>query len=207
MLVPIPVDYFLGYHIDDRKKYIGGSDIPAIMDADKYGKTTAQVIAHKQDTHSYTDISTLDHVQRGILAEPIARQIANDFLGTDFVPTFIGHSTKPYLGGNVDGYCAKSFQILEIKTTGEKSHKEFMNNKVVPSHHNVQLQFYLGLFLSHFENDPILYSEAAQTVRGVYVNYRPESMSFGMTYVDPDLDMIKSIINRADQVWDLVINK
>lgn len=191
------------HYIDDRKKYIGGSDIAAIMGADKYGNTKMQVIAHKADKYSPPSRENQPQIRRGIEAEPIARSMVNELLGTDFKPVFVGHKNKPYAGGNLDGYCEKTFQMLEIKTSGEKQHNDFKDLKIVPYHHELQIQYYMALILSHYLDSKELREEAYKTLRCVYVDYRPEDNSLAMTYVEPNIDLHMKIMDEVDNVFRL----
>ena len=98
----------------DRSKYLGGSDIPAIMGKDKYGNTLEKVYSHKTGFYSPKDISNLPHVRRGIDAEPHARKMLNEIYETTFSEIFVKHADYNFMGGNLDGYSKELGAMLEI---------------------------------------------------------------------------------------------
>lgn len=95
---------------DEREKYIGGSDIPAILNLSAF-KTRWQLLLEKAEL-SESDFEGNVYTEYGNTMEPLIREHINKVYQTEYKPAT---KISGDLRGNTDGYDGKS--ILEIKTT------------------------------------------------------------------------------------------
>lgn len=123
----------------DRDKYVGGSDIPAIMNISPF-KTRWQLLLEKAEpaTNWFPKSDTTREIEYGNTMEPKIRAYMNSiFDGPAFYPNqrIVGD-----LRANVDGWDGEGV-ILEIKTTSV-IHQKVRNYK----YYVVQLLFYMMVY-------------------------------------------------------------
>ena len=118
----------------DRDKYIGGSDIPIIMNISSF-RTRWELLLEKAGLET-SDFEGNRYTEYGNVMEPKIRDHINEAWKRKFKP-----ATKIIndLRGNTDGYDGKS--ILEIKTTSRVG--ETLSDY---KHYLVQLLFYMYLY-------------------------------------------------------------
>lgn len=106
----------------ERARGIGGSEI-AVLTGDSPWMTPFQLWEYKTSKKDSKDISSLSHIQRGILGEKIARAKLTD----KYIPyTWVIENT-PYRCSD-DGYNKELNQMLEIKCMSASAHEEFKDN-------------------------------------------------------------------------------
>ena len=117
----------------DREKYIGGSDIPAIMGISPF-KTRWQLLCEKAELVE-NEFEGNRYTEYGNILEPQIRAYINKMYKTKFAPS---QKIKGDLRANTDGFNGDS--VLEIKTTSQV-HNTLEGYKL----YLVQLLFYMQL--------------------------------------------------------------
>lgn len=119
---------------ENRRKFVGGSDVPIILGLSKY-KSQFELAKEKVglapqifDGNEYTVY--------GQVMEPQIRDYINAINGTNFVPDTTINKEK-YIRGNCDGADYDEQLLLEIKTHGKKPSIDV---------YEVQIQIYLHEF-------------------------------------------------------------
>ncbi len=120
--------------VQDRGKYIGGSDIPILMEISPF-KRRWDLLMEKVFPENRQEI-TSPQIEYGNEMEPVIRDYVNEYLGKNFVPDV---KIVDDLRGNCDGLETDS--ILEVKTTSQ-IHSDVAGYK----HYIVQLLFYMDLY-------------------------------------------------------------
>ena len=171
--------------LGDRKKYIGGSDIASILGISPY-KTSYQLRLEKTGKVESKDISNLPHVRRGIVAEPIARDLVNKKLGREFKALrMVG--AEPWMVANVDGIDSKG--LLEIKTMSLDKHNEVASGKI-PPYYECQLEWYCAI---------------SEKESCVFASYRPEDGTLNMMTYWTNKELQNRILQEARAFWNHII--
>lgn len=131
--------------IENRKGYIGGSDIGTIMGVNQW-KSPYTLWAEKTGLIEAEDISDKDAVWFGVMEEDI---IAKRFtmkteLKVKKSNYAYGCKEYPYLRGHVDRIAAKGKWGLEIKTTSSWNKTKYDEGEI-PEAHYWQCMFYMFL--------------------------------------------------------------
>lgn len=122
----------------DRAKWIGGSDLPTILEfegATKYGHTWEKLVLSKLNM-SENEFTGNEHTAYGSTMEPIIRDYLNKKYSTEFKEDTRYDYDRGYRA-NCDGYDGD--RLIEIKTYS--NYKEFD-----VEYYLAQCQFYLELF-------------------------------------------------------------
>lgn len=173
----------------ERAKGIGGSEIAVVLGISPY-KTRYQLWLEKTGLVQPADISGLPHVQRGVLAEPVARKKMEDLLGRKYTP-----KTWPQKGVarcSDDGYNEDINDILEIKAMGIENHQKAHLGEV-PEHYRVQCIWNMGVSGAN---------------KCYFVSVRPED-DYDIAVVDilPDTAEFHEMVAEAEKFWELVKTK
>lgn len=119
---------------ENRRVYVGGSDVPIILGLSKYKK--AFDLAKEKVGLSPMIFDGNEYTTYGQVMEPQIRDYINAINETKFVPDTTINKEK-FLRGNCDGADYDEMLLLEIKTHGKKPTLEI---------YNVQIQLYLYMF-------------------------------------------------------------
>lgn len=164
----------------DRSKFIGGSDVAAIMGASPF-KSAYRLWQEMTGRVEPQDISELFHVQRGVSNEPVALALIEDKLGRRFEAN--KRFTDGYKSGEVDGIDEQG--IVEIKCMGKDNHEAAARGEL-PEHYNLQMQYYMVL---------------ADRPECEFVSYRPEDQTLHSFTVKADAKLQKKILKAVDKFW------
>jgi putative phage-type endonuclease len=130
----------------DRKNYIGGSDIAVILGLSPY-KTPYQLYLEKKG-HAEPEPET-PYQYWGTRLEPILRE---EFEKRNFVSIEEPKDTKchplyPFLRGNLDGWIREWDEIFEAKTTLAYNRDKWGEDgsKIIPPEYIVQVAFYCSI--------------------------------------------------------------
>lgn len=96
----------------DRDKYIGGSDIPAILGISKF-TTRWQLLLEKAGLEERSMVSTR-YTEYGHIIEPQIRDYINLVYNTNFVPNRVINGDIRYHSDGFNGVC-----VLEVKSTSD----------------------------------------------------------------------------------------
>lgn len=99
---------------DERWRYIGGSDIAAIMGISPF-KTRFQLLQEKAQIIE-PDFKGNEYTEYGNVMEPKIRDYVNETLGRNFAPDVLMNGDFRF---NLDGLDKECCQVLEIKTTSQ----------------------------------------------------------------------------------------
>jgi len=153
--------------VDERKHYIGGSDVAAILGESSY-RTPLQVWLRKKgliDPVGSTPIMEFGNVFEPVMADYFTHQTG---LKVRRVNESYTHSSHPFLKANIDrqilnGDGVDGTGVLELKTT--TSHRLKSLDGEYPIEWDYQVQHYLGLtgynyaYLFIYERDTCKYCE------------------------------------------------
>ena len=129
----------------DREKYLGGSDIPALLGISRY-KTRWQLLREKTGLEPVQEVFANKYITYGNTMEPKIR----DYLNTGRAPECEYREAKFYADipdthlqkrGHLDGYDAHNRFVLEIKTTD----RERMSNVRDYPDYLAQMLFYMTI--------------------------------------------------------------
>lgn len=121
--------------VENREKWIGGSDIPAIMGVSSFG--SAYDLAKDKFDKKEPPVYMQKYVEYGNDMEPKIRDYINEFYGTNYQPV-VETITNQRLRANVDGFDPDAkVPLLEIKTHGNTIRKE---------EYKLQMQLYMYVF-------------------------------------------------------------
>lgn len=134
--------------LEMRRKMIGASDAPVIMDMSPYN--TAYNLWVQKETGTNQIVNPA--MRRGTELEDKARMIACLDLGICLEPKVIFHSEIKYMMASLDGIDSTCKTALEIKCANKEDHILAANNKI-PSKYFAQLQHQIEVC----ELDKILY--------------------------------------------------
>ena len=130
---------------DERKNYIGGSDIAAVMGLSRY-KTPLELYCEKSGLKMPVDLSDNEKVYWGnVLEDVIAREFS---LRTNMKVrrrklAYI-HSEYPFLQAHIDRIIENFDILLECKTCDKDKRHEWADNKI-PYEYLLQVNWDLGI--------------------------------------------------------------
>ncbi len=129
-----------------------------------------------------------DAMRRGSLLENDARILASLDLRDAFNPIVAVHDDYPWAMASLDGINSKSNTLLEIKSPGEKKHREHCNQIVSPAY---LYQIYWQMFVTGCD-------------KCFFMSYRPES-AVPVYYIEINKDPV-IISNAFQQCKDFYYN-
>lgn len=160
-----------------RKKFIGGSDIAAILGISSY--KSAYDVWLEKTTGESKDISNLPHIKMGNILEPIIREHAERKYNKKFPPILVRHPTLDFCAANLDGLSDDGV-VLEIKTVGVA--KSYM----LPDEYRAQIMWQMI---------------ASGARSAIYVSYYKEHDDYFYKEVEFDEQEAAHMIEVAAQFW------
>lgn len=120
-----------------------------------------------------------DAMRRGSQLEGAARMLFEEMMGIEFPPICCEHSDHSWMGASLDGWNEDNKIVLEIKSPGERTHKEAIDG-IVPRYYEDQVQHQLA---------------CTGGVVAYYVSYRPEhKRNIAVVEIKPDYEYINHLI-------------
>lgn len=153
--------------LEQRKKLIGGSDVPIIMGVSPW-KTPLQLWEEKTGKRMEDTESKKFIFQKGHRLEDRARKILELKTGVDFPPKVVRHSELEYCQVSLDGLSLDNNAICEIKYVGEETYDRCLDEDYVPEHYYPQLQYQM-LATGLEENLFVAYSEKRDEIKTILV--------------------------------------
>ena len=129
---------------EERKNYIGGSDISAVMGLNRY-KTPLRLWLEKTGGIKPDDLSNNEKVQWGIKLEEIVAQEFSERTGKKVIrqtKTYT-HNKYPFLVAHVDRLIVGTDELLECKTSS--NFNKDWNDDGIPQEYILQVMWYLGI--------------------------------------------------------------
>lgn len=180
----------------DRDKYLGGSDIPALLGISPY-KTRFQLLREKAGLDPIGEVFVNKYITYGNTMEPKIRDYLNEgrdvesqFLEAKFFADIEG--TTLVKRGHLDGYDAASRTVLEIKTTD----RERMSNIHDYPDYLAQMLFYMtivdtpiehGILAVYFRPDDL--NEVFDETRLQILKFDLKDMEEDVMYIDHEIEM------------------
>lgn len=129
----------------NRRKAIGGSDVPIIMGYSSF-KTPAQLWMEKRGQLEFDDVQS-PQAYWGTMLEDLVRQ---EFIKRNNVyveqPDTVIHPKYNFLQGNLDGFVLNDNAVLEIKTANAfNAHEWGQEGQEIPQRYILQIAFYCML--------------------------------------------------------------
>jgi len=173
--------------IENRKGYIGGSDIGTIMGVNQW-KSPYTLWAEKTGLIEPEDISEKDAVWFGVKDESTVAELFTIRSGLKVRKSNFAYGCKeyPYLRGHVDRIAAKGKWGLEIKTTSSWNKTKYDEGEI-PESHYWQCMFYM--FLTGWDT--------------WYLATRRDNR-FYMTKISRDDEAIERMLDACEDFWNHV---
>lgn len=173
--------------IENRKEYIGGSDIGTIMGVNPW-KSPYTLWAEKTGLITPEDLSDNDAVWFGTMEEAIIAERFTIKTGLKVRKSNYGYGCAeyPFLKGHVDRLASKGKWGLEIKTTSSWNKTKYDEGEI-PESHYWQCQFYM--FVTGY---PLWYLATKRDNR------------FYITKVARDEEAIERMLDTCTDFWNHV---
>ncbi|TXH47446.1 MAG: hypothetical protein E6Q97_27045 [Desulfurellales bacterium] len=177
--------------MDDRTKYLGGSDAAACLGLSRW-KSPLAVWALKTGTISPEDISEQLPVKLGVRLEEAVAELFEEQTGkvVNRVNRTITHPKYDFLRANIDRKVLKEDAILECKTTSAWKAKEW-DGEEVPREYVIQALHYLAV------------TGAAKCYVAVLIG----NQDFKIKTVERDEKIIADLIRREVYFWNEFVLK
>lgn len=175
-----------------RKKGIGGSDAPIILDISPW-KTPYELWEEKTGVVKPDEDDNTFITEKGHRLEPKARALYEiDHGGHDFPPALVERQDRPHHRASLDGRNVSLKKTLEIKYVGAGEKWEMALNDEVPDYYMAQMQWQL-------------YVTGDESVD--YVAYNEKENKIKVITVLPDVKFIAKMVKAVDKFWEKVENK
>lgn len=174
----------------DRSKFIGGSDIAAVMGLSRW-KTPLQLWAEKTGQVEEKDLSNIEAVQLGIELEDFVAKKFQKKTGLDVrrAPKYYIHPKYNFLSCQVDRLVTGTDELLECKTAHYRKAKEWEGEEI-PIEYIMQVIWQLGI-----------------TVRSKgWIAVLIGGQAFRYKAIPSDRDLFEKMIGQALKFWDMVKN-
>jgi putative phage-type endonuclease len=131
--------------MNDRKKYLGGSDAAAVLGLSRF-KTPLAVWGEKTGNLIPEDISEKLQVKLGNKLEATVCELFSEETGKKVrrVNETIFHPKYPFIGANIDRRVVGEDSILEVKTTSSWKYREWSDQEI-PQEYLIQVLHYLAV--------------------------------------------------------------
>lgn len=127
---------------DDRDKYIGGSDLPKVIN-----EVSARRLVFEK-SHEQKDFTSI-YTEFGNIAEPLIREyVSRVFYNNESIEpstTIIEREGKLGLRGNLDGDNTIREKVIEIKTLGENYFNDISSMAKKVETYRIQVGYYMML--------------------------------------------------------------
>lgn len=177
---------------EERKKYIGGTDISAVMGLNRW-KTPLQIWGEKSGEIEPEDISSKMFVRVGTKLEQTVAELFTEETGKEVRKKneTIYHPNYRMLAANIDRKVTGENALLECKTASAFKKEEWENDNT-PQEYYLQVMWYLAL--TGYDKG--------------YIACLCGNNNFYIRTIERDEELIKLMIERAVDFWtDFVIPK
>lgn len=159
--------------LDWRNKGVGSSDIPTILGLNPY-KTLRQLFLEKCDYIKQEDLSGKAAVKRGVLLEPVARDLISKFHNVNYVPMTFEMDENDLFRYSSDGVFEDD--IIEIKCMGIPNHEKVIFNKEILPYYYPQCQW--GLMVSKKKRCHFVSYNEEHAKKMVIITVEPDNVLF-----------------------------
>ena len=176
--------------VTDRHKYIGGSDIAAIMGMSRW-KTPLKLWAEKTQKLPMADLSSIEAVELGTDLEEFVAQKFSQKTGKAVrrAPKEYTHKDYPYIHAHIDRLVTGSEELLECKTASFFKKDEWEDDEI-PQEYILQVMWYLGITGRKIGHIAVLIG----------------GQSFKYKQIEFDAELFNTMVEAAKEFWDCVQN-
>lgn len=174
----------------DRHKYIGGSDIAAIMGMSRW-KTPLKLWTEKTLRVPAPDLSNVEAVEMGTELEQFVADMFTKKTGKAVrrAPKTYWHPDYPYMVAHVDRLVTGSDELLECKTCSVFKKDEWENDEI-PQEYILQVMWYLGITGRRVGHIAVLIG----------------GQSFKYKQIEFDQELFDQMVEAAKEFWEKVQN-
>ncbi len=174
---------------EERRQYIGGSDIAAIMGQSRW-KTPYRLWAEKTGKIEIPDLSNNPAVEMGTRLEQFVAELFSEKTGKAVrkQSKMYQHSQYPFMAAHVDRLITGSDELLECKTCSQYKLEEWENK--IPKEYVLQVIWYLGI---------------TGRKRG-WIACLIGGQKFDYKCIDFDEELFNLMVEKAVKFWDMVQN-
>ena len=175
---------------EERRKYIGGSDIAVIMNMSRW-KTPLKLWLEKTGEVEPDDLSAVEAVQLGTELEEFVAQKFSQVTGKQVrkQPKMYVHKDYPFMVAHVDRLITGSDELLECKTCSAFKKDEWEADRI-PQEYILQVMWYLGI---------------TGRKKG-YIACLIGGQSFVQKEIEFDQQLFDVMVEKAKEFWDKVQN-
>lgn len=188
---------------ENREKYVGGSDLPALLNISDY-KTQFELAKEKAGITKIENIGS-EYTKYGHLMEPHIREYINNKFGYNFAPA-TNIDNKLCIRSNCDGLDSEAKTLLEVKTNKGGLEMEDLETYIV------QIQLYLYQF--NVESCILTqYKRPEDFYRGIIFEEQYDDKYFNTEFYPDNIttitvirneEKIKKILNEISLFWKRV---
>lgn len=174
--------------VTDRHKYIGGSDIAAIMGMSRW-KTPLKLWAEKTQKLPAPDLSNVEAVEMGTELEQFVADMFTKKTGKAVrkAPKEYVHKDYPYMHAHIDRLVTGSEELLECKTASFFKKDEWENDEI-PQEYILQVMWYLGITGRKVGHIAVLIG----------------GQSFKYKQIEFDAELFNTMVEAAKEFWNCV---
>lgn len=179
------------FTVEERRNYIGGSDIAAVMGMSRW-KTQLQLWLEKTGEVEPADLSQVEAVQLGSeLEEFVAQKFAKE-TGKQVrkQSKMYVHKDYPYMAAHIDRLITGTDEILECKTCGSHKKEEWQSDDI-PKEYVLQVIWYLGI----------------TGKKKAYIAVLIGGQSFKYKTIEFDKELFDVMVDMAKLFWNAVQTK
>ena len=172
---------------EERRRYIGGSDIAAIMGQSRW-KTIYRLWAEKTGKIEIPDLSNNEAVEMGTRLEQFVADVFSEKTGKAVrkQSKMYVHKDYPYMVAHVDRLITGSDELLECKTCSAFKLEEWENK--IPKEYVLQVIWYLGI---------------TGRKRG-WIACLIGGQKFDYKVIEFDEELFSLMVEKAVKFWDMV---
>ena len=176
---------------EERRKYIGGSDIAAVMGMSRW-KTPLKLWLEKTGECEPVDLSKVEAVQLGSELEEFVAQKFSKETGKQVrkQSKMYVHKDYPFMAAHVDRLITGTDEILECKTCGSHKKDEW-EGEDIPQEYVLQVIWYLGI----------------TGKKKAYIAVLIGGQSFKYKMIEFDKELFETMIDMAKDFWNCVQTK
>lgn len=175
----------------NRGRYIGGSDIPALMGRSKFKSIDQLYLEYSTNIFQFRDSP---YTLYGTYMESIIREYANGILNLNCKPDCVINDDLR-IRCNTDGYDPDNKVILEIKTNTRGIKNTF--------DYELQMQLYMWAFNVN-KAYLVTYKRPKDFYNGLGVDWEPEQEYFNLDFNSDNIEIKE--IKRADKLILEILN-
>ena len=176
---------------EERRKYIGGSDIAAVMGMSRW-KTPLKLWLEKTGECEPVDLSKVEAVQLGSELEEFVAQKFSKETGKQVrkQSKMYVHKDYPFMIAHVDRLITGTDEILECKTCGSHKKDEW-EDESIPQEYVLQVIWYLGI----------------TGKKKAYIAVLIGGQSFKYKMIEFDKELFETMVDMAKDFWNCVQTK